>query len=94
MIGSIIESLANKESIIWGSGAMYGGEKVLYEKPKKVLAVRGPLTRKYLLSQGVDCPEVYGDPALLLPKIYNPLIEKKYKLGVIPHNIDFENEHL
>lgn len=94
MIGSIIESLANKNSIIWGSGAMYGGEKVLREKPKRVLAVRGPLTREYLLSQGVDCPEVYGDPALLLPRIYNPRITKKYKLGVIPHHVDFESEYL
>lgn len=94
MIGSIIESLTNKDSIVWGSGAMYGGGKTLREKPKKVLAVRGPLTRKYLLSQGVDCPEVYGDPALLLPLIYNPRITKKYKLGVIPHNVDFESEYL
>lgn len=94
MIGSIIEALANKDSVIWGSGAMYGGEMPLKEKPKKVLAVRGPLTRGYLLSQGVDCPEVYGDPALLLPRIYNPQPAKKYKLGVIPHNVDIESEYL
>lgn len=94
MIGSIIESLADKNSIIWGSGAMYGGEKTLSKKPKKVLAVRGPLTREYLLSQGIDCPEVYGDPALLLPRIYDPQPTKKYKLGVIPHNVDFESELL
>lgn len=94
MIGSIIETLTNKDSVIWGSGAMYGGKIPLYEKPKKVLAVRGPFTREYLLSQGVDCPEVYGDPALLLPRIYNPQPAKKYKLGVIPHNVDIESEYL
>ena len=93
-IGSIIETHTNKYSIIWGSGAMYGGERKLSEKPKKVLAVRGPLTRKYLLSQGIDCPEVYGDPALLLPEIYCPKVSKKYKLGVIPHYIDIESEYL
>lgn len=94
VIGSIIETHTNKDSIIWGSGAMYGGERILKEKPKKVLAVRGPLTRKYLLSQGVNCPDIYGDPALLLPKIYQPNVRKKYKLGVIPHYMDFDNEYL
>ena len=94
VIGSIIETHANKNSIIWGSGSMYGGERNLNEKPKKVLAVRGPLTRKYLLSQGVDCPEVYGDPALLIPLIYQPNVNKKYKLGVIPHYVDFDSEYL
>lgn len=93
-IGSIIESHTNKYSIIWGSGAMLGGSHILKEKPKKVLAVRGPLTREYLLSQDIECPEIYGDPALLLPKIYQPKVIKKYKLGVIPHYVDFDNENL
>lgn len=85
VIGSIVEDFSNEESIIWGSGAIDGNEKPLIHKPRQVLAVRGPLTRKYLLSHGVDCPEVYGDPALLLPRIYNPSIDKKHKLGIIPH---------
>lgn len=93
-IGSIIEDFVNENSIIWGSGAMYGGDAPLKAIPKKVLAVRGPLTRDYLLSKGVDCPEVYGDPALLLSKIYNPAIKKKYKYGVIPHWIDLNNEYV
>ena len=87
-IGSILESNVNNSSIVWGSGAMYGKEK-LHSIPKKVYSVRGPLTRKYLLSQGIDCPEVYGDPALLTSLIYKPQVSKKYKLGIIPHYIDF-----
>ena len=94
VIGSVVETHTNKNSIIWGSGAMYGGDRHLKEKPKKVLAVRGPLTRKYLLSQGVKCPEIYGDPALLLPRIYQPQVTKKYKLGIIPHYVDFESDLL
>lgn len=94
VIGSIIEHLTTKNSIIWGSGAMYGGNFQMREFPQKVLAVRGPLSRDYLLSQGVDCPEVYGDPALLLPIIYTPKISKKYKLGIIPHYVDFESEYI
>lgn len=89
-IGSIIEAMTNQNSIIWGSGALYGDKK-LFIKPKRVLAVRGPLTRQYLLSQGVDCPAIYGDPALLLPMVYNPVCSKKFMIGIIPHRSDSNN---
>lgn len=88
-IGSIVESKTNRKSIIWGSGAMYGLES-LKERPLKVHAVRGPLTRSYLLSQGIECPEIYGDPVILLPLIYPVKKEKKYKMGLIPHYVDLE----
>lgn len=85
-IGSIIESRSNAKSIIWGSGCISKDKP--FVKPKKVLAVRGPLTRKRLLEAGVECPEIYGDPALLLPLYYKSVCEKKYKIGVIPHYVD------
>ena len=92
-IGSILESHCNRHSVVWGSGAMYG-DRALAEHPLQVCAVRGPLTRQYLLSQGVNCPEVYGDPALLLPRIYSPERKIKYRIGVIPHVLDADNEIL
>ena len=92
-IGSIIESHCNHRSIIWGSGAMYGN-RALLAKPLKVCAVRGPLTRKYLLEQGVECPEIYGDPALLLPRVYKPSAVKKYRVGIIPHVLDADNKFI
>lgn len=76
-------------SIVWGTGCIDRG--MIGQTPKKVYAVRGPLTRKELLNKGIECPEVYGDPALLYPNIYNPDIEKKYKWGIIPHYIEFES---
>lgn len=82
-IGSIIQWYSDKDAIIWGAGLM--SSKVNFKLPKKVLAVRGPLTRKCLIERGAECPEVYGDPALLFPRIYNPQIKKKYKLGIIRH---------
>lgn len=84
-IGSIITNkYVNNNTVIWGAGVQEIKEQ-LVEKPAKVCAVRGPLTRKYLLDNGVKCPEIYGDPSLLLPYYYYPVVEKKYKIGFIPH---------
>lgn len=84
-IGSIIQTYTGEKSIIWGSGII-SKEIIVDKKPKKVLAVRGPLTREVLLSQGINCPEIYGDPALLFPALYNPPISPKYKYGIIGHH--------
>ena len=75
------------DDYVWGTGCI--DEHHVGDKPKKVYSVRGPLTRDILLKRGWDVPEVYGDPALLFPQIYNPTIEKKYKIGLIPHCLDF-----
>ncbi len=84
--GSILANV-NSKCVVWGSGII---EKDQIVAPAKFLAVRGPQTRKNLLSQGYDVPEVYGDPALLIPKYYSPKIEKVYKLGIVPHYSDYE----
>lgn len=87
-IGSIICQLTNEKSIIWGSGVLSPTDE-LPKKPLKVAAVRGPLTRDFLLKNGVDCPEIYGDPALLLSRFYQPNeSNKKYRMGIIPHYVD------
>jgi pyruvyltransferase len=39
-------------------------------KTLDVRGVRCPLTREYLLSKGIACPEIYGDPAILSPLFY------------------------
>ncbi len=89
-IGSLVEDFTTPNSIIWGSGAI-SGDKPLRHAPKRVCAVRGKLTRQYLLEKGVNCPEVYGDPALLLPHIYKSDVCKKYKVGFIPHIHDLNS---
>lgn len=88
IIGSVITFLANPRTVVWGAGAIDDCHP-LKIAPQKVCAVRGPLTRKFLLDNGVACPPVYGDPAMLLKFFYKPTVEKKYKLGIIPHYTDF-----
>lgn len=87
-IGSIFDWCVDSFSIVWGTGDLFGGKKNITQ-PLKITAVRGPLTRKVLLDKGIPCPEVYGDPALLLPCVYTPKKEKRYKLGIIPHYDDY-----
>ena len=84
-IGSVIHH-SSKNSIVWGSGIIDHEQSI---EKADFRAVRGPQTRKFLLKLGYDCPEVYGDPALLLPQYYHPEIQKKYKIGIIPHYHDF-----
>lgn len=84
VIGSTIDMLCRENTEVWGAGIIDGTKPLKY-KPKKVYAVRGPLTRKVLLEQGVDCPEVYGDSALLISRYYQPKVKKKYKYGFIAH---------
>lgn len=81
-IGSILTMFDINNSIVWGSGILLS-EKPFRGSPKEVRAVRGPLTRQKLLESGIECPEIYGDPALLLPIYYQPKVKKKYKLGII-----------
>lgn len=89
-IGSILGECYGKNMEIWGSG-FRSHKSIIHVLPKKVHSVRGPLTRQKLLEQGIDCPPVYGDPALLLSRYYRPECEKKYKYGIIPHYADEKN---
>ena len=93
-IGSIINERLDDKCIVWGSGSQLDSPSINVCNPD-VRAVRGPLTRAWLLSQGVNCSEVYGDPALLLPFVYipptSPKENKKYELGIIP-NINDNND--
>lgn len=43
----------------------------------RYLFVRGPITRDRVLECGGECPEIYGDPAIILPLLYQPSEEVK-----------------
>ena len=89
--GSILSQVTD-QSVVWGTGFMFGTEKIC--KPEQILSVRGPLTRKRIVELGYPCPEVYGDIGLILPYFYSPTVPyKRYELGIIPHYVDSEVVH-
>ena len=84
-IGSILGFVGNKNSVVWGTGSLGYAQPILSEIPSKICSVRGPMTKELLGSYGYECPEIYGDPALLLSKYYMPSHNKKYRMGIVPH---------
>lgn len=96
-VGSIVNS-GYQDATIWGSGCL---ESKLFFwrwiRKLDVRCVRGPLTRETLIKNGYKCPEVYGDPAVLMPLIYSPKsTEKICDYLVIKHHsnsnvIEFSN---
>lgn len=71
-IGTLLDAVnyANAQTIVWGSGV--SGQERSFVDPQSILAVRGKKTKEFCDRYGVSCPEVYGDPALLLPLVYEP----------------------
>lgn len=89
-IGSILEE-STQNSIVWGSGI---GSRNVKIKGGNFLAVRGPYSQKRLAELNYKMPSIVGDPAILLPLLY-PFQEKrrstKFKIGIIPHIIDYKH---
>lgn len=91
-IGSAVLS-SYQDATFWGTGVMYrysAARAVFHTKLFRKLdfrAVRGPLTREYVMKLGHKCPEVYGDPAILMPMIYKPETEKSHEYAIIPQYV-------
>lgn len=82
-VGSIIK-FARKGSIVWGSGTPRMTDTLSPDADYR--AVRGPLTQKLIAESGGTPPDTIGDPAMLLPLIFQPKVAKKYRLGIIRHH--------
>jgi len=80
-IGSIAR-LATFGSKVYGSGIIRQGENLNPLVDWKF--VRGPLTRQRIIECGGNCPEIYCDPALLLPRFCEES-DKEYEVGLVPH---------
>lgn len=89
-VGSILHECRSGD-VVWGSGVngkiSFGGYDFTGVDFR---AVRGPLTRKIVLEHGGNCPPVYGDPGLLVAKIFSELSSvsvsrKDQKITFIPN---------
>lgn len=86
-VGSVLH-FAKDNDLIWGSGR---NGKINEDAHRfanlDVRMVRGPLTRDFLWEMGISAPEVFGDPALLIPRLF-PEYQlrggaKRYSISII-----------
>jgi len=89
-VGSILTHIKKPGAEVWGAGFLTESDS-LHLEPKEVHAVRGPLTRQRLINLGIDCPPVYGDPALLYPRIFPRSERETDVFGIVPHYRDKKN---
>ena len=88
--GSIMAHIRRADAaIVWGAGIITRAD--VFERPREIRAVRGPLTRARCLELGYDCPEIYGDPAILLPRHLDlSAIPVTDDLGLVPHFVNLD----
>ena len=56
------------------------------EQPQEIRAVRGPRTFDRYRDFAIECPSVFGDPAILLPRFLEATITMRSgRVGVVPH---------
>lgn len=80
-IGSIARHASDNTTVL-GSGFISRKNPINPKANYKF--VRGPLTRDMILSKGGNCPEIYGDAAMLLPLFCNES-KKENEVGIVPH---------
>ncbi len=89
-LGSIFQ-FARHGDIVWGTGVNPRWQKRLPEGTViDIRAVRGPLTRDYVVSRlGHECPAIYGDPGLLFPALFPEFKrEERKELTIILQHFD------
>lgn len=90
-IGSTIR-FAHDGAQVWGAGTPRMTDRL---NPRaRYLAVRGPLTARLVEQCGGTAPRVLGDPAVLLPRLYQPVrTAPTHRLGVVLHHAHLGRLH-
>ncbi len=66
---------------VWGSGFMFADADAVWPQKLSVHAVRGPLSQRKMALPDI----ALGDPAILLPLIWQKPAEVRSKVAVVPH---------
>lgn len=95
-VGSVLGWIKRSDVDVWGSGLIRPlSEDEIQHRRKlakvRIHSVRGRLTQQHLVEKlGWDVPDVFGDPALLLPSVYSPPATPDYgterKIVFTPHD--------
>lgn len=97
-IGSLLETAINKYNniSILGSGIRTNKDNLKKNINMKIYSVRGPLTKKHLEEFNYKVNDIFGDPALLLPKFYNPnrVSVCKNKIGIVGHITNYHKYNI
>ncbi len=93
-VGSVLQ-YARPGDVVWGTG-IHPASQLSFSQcrdrlPVTVLAVRGPISRDVLVARGLKCPELYGDPAVLMPLIRPSAPRDHKKIIVIPHMSEYHS---
>lgn len=87
-IGSILGGGGNM-TITWGTGVMDPGSDLSRLQASNIYSVRGKLTHAELSRAGVPVADVpLGDPGYLVPELFPGQLDRRYRLGFIPHYVD------
>jgi pyruvyltransferase len=99
-LGSVMHYVEAGDTV-WGTGVRRFAD---FRKQQTFVnvtwtAFRGPITRQVVseklksLGQHVALPEVYGDPGMLLPYLYNKPMPIKYERITVAHKRHFDKMH-
>lgn len=92
-VGTIMY-LAPEGATVWGTGSR---DTVPLNRRSlmslDVRAVRGPLTASMIRDYGVQVPEIYGDPGLLVAALEPHLlsVQKQWDVSYVPNYADFDS---
>lgn len=93
-VGSIIQNTDRNNISIWGSGLISDNQSIIRNLINytpisgKITALRGKRTAQILKERlSWPIPNIYGDPALLMPCFYQPTVrnETNNKIVICPH---------
>jgi len=83
-IGSFLRSGLSDAATVWGTGVITAAAK---PNPRANYAmVRGPITAAAVRKAGGECPDVFGDPGLLVPRLFPAELRAEHEWGVVLHH--------